>query len=292
MTTLVKITMKKMTWMKYKFATIVCATALLAGGVATVAFSNDTKTNINTDTPTGGGAAAAGTPQAGGDDDKLTPQEIATQALAAYTALASYSDSGTIVAEGGGESEKTTFNIRLQRPDFYRIEWSTNDGAQTKAGAVWSDGNGTFLALGTGAKKPMKDRSMALASATGISGGAAASIPGTFFGDPWGDVLKVPASGRIELTREKDEMIGGVDCLVITGVLDTAKMRAAAKLPAAAGGQPDVVTTTRIWIGRKDHLIRQVRTAMEMGTEGKIVSTETHENISVNAKLLPADFAH
>ena len=51
-TTLVKGTMKKMTWLKYKFAAGICLAAILIGGAATVAISQ-----------TGGGGAATASPQ-------------------------------------------------------------------------------------------------------------------------------------------------------------------------------------------------------------------------------------
>ena len=76
-----------MTWMKIKFAAGMGVAALLAGGVATVAISQTSS------------------------EDKLTPQEIAKQAQDAYAALSSYSDNGTAVTEGGGQTATTAFNI-------------------------------------------------------------------------------------------------------------------------------------------------------------------------------------
>ena len=89
----------------------------------------------------------------------LTPGEIFEKARAAYAALTSYSDQGTIVATLNGLTITTTFKIKLARPNLYRIEWlQTNDSpfsmTTTKPQSVWSAGDGDFLdVLGQGPKK-------------------------------------------------------------------------------------------------------------------------------------------
>lgn len=93
-----------MTWVKIKFVVGVSATALLAGGAATIAFSQIT----------------AG--------DNLPPQEIIKKALDKYASLASYSDIGKFDSVRNGKTDfVTTFNIRLERPNLYRIEWEVTD---------------------------------------------------------------------------------------------------------------------------------------------------------------------
>ena len=110
-TALVKGTIKIMTYTKFKFSLGITAGILLAGGAVTVAVS-----------------------QTGGSD-KLTPQEIAKQSQDAYAALSSYSDNGTAMTEGGGQTTTTTFNIRLQRPNLYRIDWTQTGGFYMSAGS-------------------------------------------------------------------------------------------------------------------------------------------------------------
>src|SRR5674476_282648 len=128
-TTLVKGTLKLMTYAKLKLAIGISAGILLAGGAATLAISQTS------------------------GDDKWTPQEIAKQAQDAYAALSSYSDNGTIVAEGGGSNIKTTFNIRLARPNLYRIDSIMMAGPNGLKGAAWSDGSGDYFDPGTGKEK-------------------------------------------------------------------------------------------------------------------------------------------
>ncbi len=308
---LVKTTMKTMTWLKLKFALGLTAATLIAGGAATVAISQ----TRNDQTHSG--------PQS-------TPQQIAKAAQAAYAALSSYSDSGTVVTIGGGTTTTTTFNTRLQRPNFYRVDWSQVGGFYNSKGLVWSDGTGNFLIRGAADKadqepsEKMENMQMALAGATGISSGAASTIPGSFFHQNWGDPLKVAASDKIKAKKENDQVVAGTDCQVISYTLEPMKI---------PGGQGNTgKTSTRLWIGKQDHLIHQLQntiegfqmpmhfTDQELATQleaqnktvtpaaiaalrsqmekdiksaltGKIIFTQTHENISVNQNFAQSDFA-
>jgi len=262
--------MKMMTWMKIKFGIGVGAAALLAGGATTVVLSGD------------------------GTGDGLPPSEIFKRAQEKYASLISYSDEGMTIATVSGTTITHSFTIRLARPKFYRIEWeqSSQTGARkyTTKGAVWSAGEGDFLEMGGVAQK-QSDKESALAGATGISGSAAATVPGTFFKMNWGNQLGGSVAGE---KRQTDEKVGDVDCYVFTSEL---KGR-----------------TKTLWIGKQDFLIHQVQTitsaeAMKATldeaakrhpeisarlpkTESQgITSTETHTNIVVNKKFSPADFA-
>ena len=57
-------------------------------------------------------------------------------------------------------------------------------------------------------------------------------------------------------------------------------------------GSLGMVTTT-LWIGKTDHLIHQTRQVMPVPAKAPItiVMTQSHENIVVNQKFTPADFA-
>jgi RNA polymerase sigma factor (sigma-70 family) len=319
--TLVKGTMKIMTWMKIKFAIGVSMAAMLAGGVATVAIS---QTN---------------------NGDKLTAQEIAGKSRDAYAALSSYSDSGTVVYQIGSQQVTTTFNIRLQRPNLYRIDWTQTSGLSTTKGMVWSDGSGNYSLMGdtTGVNVPgqppklkqMPDMKTSLTLATGLSGSAASTIPGAFFNQDLGDVFIAPvASGRHPLQKEQDAKVGDVDCYVVSSVLDFSKI-------PDNKGKPGTASTT-LWIGKSDFLIhqcltkyveqvdssdssdqaideaikktlqaqnrpatpeavaamrpqmraimKQVQSTIKLGFESGVVFTQTHENMVVNQKFSPADF--
>jgi serine/threonine protein kinase len=77
--------------------------------------------------------------------DQPTAQEIAGKSRDAYAALSSYSDSGAVVFDMGSQTITTTFNIRLQRPNLYRIDWTQDTGPNSIRGVVWSDGSGDHL---------------------------------------------------------------------------------------------------------------------------------------------------
>src|SRR5476651_2259292 len=214
--TLVKGTLKIMTYAKLKLAIGITAGMLLASGAATVVLSSD------------------------GTGDNLQTSEIFKKAQDTYAALTSYSDEGKTVATLNGTTITTTFKIRLARPNLYQIEWeqeqtseSSFSTTKTKTQAVWSAGDGDFLEmLGRGAQK-LKDKETALSGATGISGNAAASIPGTFFKMNWGNQLGRPVAGE---KPQADEKMGAVDCYVFTDELKKG-------------------ITRTLWIGKQDFLI-------------------------------------
>lgn len=303
--TIIKGTLKAMNQLRIKYALVGGTVSLLVGGIVTVAVSQVS------------------------NDTRITVQDIAKESQAAYAALTSYSDEGKVVSTGGGENAETTFTIRMQRPNLFRIEWTQTGGFYTGKGTVWSDGTGNFLVEGAAnqmenAKRhKAQNMQMALAMATGISDSAASDIPGTFFTQSWGDQLNLFARtySKAHRERESDEKIGDTDCFVISNG------NGPIKLPD--GGTSGKVTT-RLWIGKEDHFIHQVETTSEgasanlkisddsiktilqrqgkeptadniaalrteldksMSSQGKkFVSTQTHENIVVNKKFSPADF--
>jgi RNA polymerase sigma factor (sigma-70 family) len=264
--TLVKGTLKIMTYAKLKLAIGITAGILLAAGAATVAIS---QTNVG---------------------DKLTTAEIFKQSQDAYASLSSYSDEGkTVSTLGTTEIAPHTFAIKLARPNLYRIEWQQQETfSYVNKGVVWSAGKGDFMVMGDGAAQKQASQQLALGGATGISGGAAATIPGTFFNMPWGNQLGRASSNS---KRQADEKVGDVDCYVFTSELKG--------------------TTKTLWIGKKDFLIRQVRNVTSAEalkaalveaakrnpnmpavpqSSGDVISTETHNNIVVNKTFSPADF--
>lgn len=263
-TALVNGTMKTMTWLKLKFAMSIGIVALLAGGVVKVAISQTSHSG------------------------RLGAPEIIKRSQAAYAALTSYSDEGKTVFSLG--TNPTTFSIKLARPNLYHIGWTGDRGFFTGTGLVWSAGSGYFYKMDQ-FNTPIKNDNMdmSLISAIGVSGGAAASIPGTFFNLHWGNKLGAAMQTAI---IKPDEKIDAVDCYVLT--------------QKNAGG------TQTLWIGKQDFLIRQIEgdcsladiiASMEalakqhpgikllpnMG--GYIKTVETHRNIVTNPPLTESDFA-
>jgi len=297
-TTLVKGTMKTMTWLKIKFAIGVGAVALLAGGVATVAIS---QTSSN---------------------DKLPPTEIAKKALNNYALLTSYSDNGKYTSVRNGKTNiVTTFKIQLGRTNLYRIEFEqTMFPAVPTRGAVWSAGEGDFAMFGEndfgrqGKSEKLPDMKTTLQRAALAGWGAA----NAFFN--LGGSLKVLASGgRIAVERQSDEKIGGVDCYVITGTQNNLTRKVwigkhdfllhqnetVQKAPMRMAAD-NATLDKEFEREAKDLLAKMNRDAtpaaiaakkaeiwqaMKEANSSMIIQTETHENIVVNQKFSPADFA-
>jgi len=253
--------MKTTTWIILKRAVRLGVATLLADSAATVAF-----------------------PQTNGGE--LTAQDIAAKTRAAYAALSSYSDTGTVESEIASQTLTLTFSTRLQRPNQYRIDWTQNYmGLQ---GKVWSDGSGDYLQVDAGSPanpialaaisaaglqngpnpQKMPDRRAALAGAAALSSSAAATIPGAFFNQNCGDVFIYPAiAGRYPLKKEQDGKAGGVDCYVVSAEMDLSKV------PDA--GKPGTVSAT-LWIGKQDFLVRQTRTRyVEKVDDNALLSDQT-----------------
>jgi RNA polymerase sigma factor (sigma-70 family) len=187
--TLVKGTMKAMTWIKIKFALGMSVAMLVAGGVATVAISQTS------------------------NSENLAAQEIIKKSQDAYTGLTSYSDEGKEVGSvGKADVAPHTFSTKLARPNLYQIKWTQDLGFYSKTGVVWSAGNGDYLKMQQ-VSKPDKypNTEGALSAAMGISGGASGIVPKSFFN------LKSGIFGAMQsATKKPDEKIGGIDCYVLT----------------------------------------------------------------------------
>ena len=140
-TTLVKGTLKLMTYAKLKLAGGIAAGILLAGGAMTVAVSQISGGN------------------------SLTVPEIAKQTQDAYAAMTSYSDTATGTSEGGGQTSETTCTIRSQRPKQYRVEWAANGGLYQSKGLVWSDGGASYEVMDAADKFAAAQPTTALNSA-------------------------------------------------------------------------------------------------------------------------------
>ncbi len=270
--TLVKGTLKLMTYAKLKLALYIGAAIVLAGGATTAALSSD----------------AAGANAATG--------EIFKNAQEKYASMTGYSDEGQTVATLNGSTLTTTFAIKLARPNLYLIEWQQkNESAffttTTKTEAVWSAGAGDYLDMGLGVKKQMS-REDALSSATGISASASSSIPGTFFKMNWGNQLGSVSSEK----RQADEKVGDVDCYVFTSELKKGFTRTLwigkqdfliHQVRNVTSAEAEKAMLTK---AAKDHPQIMASLAI-MGFSG-ITSTETHTNILVNPKLTATDFVH
>lgn len=207
---LVKHTLQMMTYAKLKAALALGAAALVAGAAVTIARN----------------------------DPGPTAPEIVKATREKYSSLAAYRDVGRIESTMGAEHDRVTFETTLARPERFRIAWSRDGGRGAGSGVVWCADGAAFLSISGGAAKRQPGADTALATATGISGGATAAVPAAFFGKNWGNLFGALQTGA----RQADEVVSGVDCHVIS-----TKM----------GG-----TAFSVSIGKKDRLIRRIRTVI------------------------------
>jgi hypothetical protein len=116
---------------------------------------------------------------------EITARQIFEKVKNAYASLETYQDEGTVSADldspGRRAKMETSFSIRVKKPNLYLISWTQSMGmpGMSQSGAVWSDGTQPYLYMANSYSKMTGDK-IALAAATGISGGAAFTIPALF----------------------------------------------------------------------------------------------------------------
>ncbi|HXC35431.1 MAG TPA: hypothetical protein VNV43_06115 [Candidatus Acidoferrales bacterium] len=219
----------------------------------------------------------------------LTAGQIFEKMLGHYASLASYQDQGSITTTIGGTIIAIGFETRMARPDFYRIEWdqlsklaySTEDSGMQGA---WSFESGDYLQTPSGLQKQYS-RDVAFANMASASSEGVAMVPRIFFG-----VHGIGEPGAIiDLARLPDDKVGNIECFQITG-------------ETAAGG------TNTFWVGKRDFLIRQIRTDFGPGamqsaftgaTKGQVEppfklngfsSIEIYTNVVANKRFSRRDF--
>jgi len=177
----------------------------------------------------------------------ITPGEILKEVTATYESMQTYRAAGTIVADidtGNMKmSTETSFSILLMKPNLYLISWTQKNmpmAGMNQDGAVWSDGAQPYLYMGIAkAYSKMSSDEMALAGATGISGGAAFTIPSLFFKQQ-----PAPFSSLKDPAIEKTEQVGEEDCYVVSG--------------SSAASKKET-----FWISKSNHLIVKYSRSLE-----------------------------
>ena len=205
---------------------------------------------------------------------------------------------------------ESEFSVKLAKPDFYRVEWEGQSGLAKSKGAAWSSGDGDFLFMEMGQTKyaKMKSRELALASATGLSGGVANTMPQIFFRGT-ASLLNIFKNA----TRGDDESIDGEDCYVLTGnamglkvllwinknnylikqkqqvlggnleIPEMSEDKMAEGLKQL-GGKPSAAQKAQI----KD----AVKNVRALTSQMKGTMTETYENIEINKPVAKDDFSY
>src|SRR5882724_520856 len=263
--TLVKGTMKTMTWIKIKFALGMSMAMLVASGVATVAISQTS------------------------NGDNLAAQEIMKKSQGAYAGLTSYSDEGKEVGSvGKADVAPHTFSIKLARPNLYQIKWTQDLGFYSQTGVVWSASNGDYLKMQQ-VSKPEKypNTDGALSAAMGISGGASGIVPKSSFN------LKSGIFGAMQsATKKSDEKIGGTDCYVLTqskgGRTETLWIGKQDFLIRQIENDTSAAILKAMM---EDQAKKHPEMHLPTTVGGDVKSVQTHMNIEVNQTIPITDFA-
>ncbi len=199
----------------------------------------------------------------------VTPLEILNETTATYAGMHTYKATGTIVAntEMGNMkiSTSTSFSMLLMKPNLYLISWSQKNtpmAGMAQEGTVWSDGIQPYLYMGfSKTYSKMTNDEMALAGATGISGGAAFTIPYLFLRGV------APFSGLRESVIEKMEKVEGEECYVISGISATSRKET-------------------FWISKSSHLILKYSHSLDTSAEDTPLPDSTDEELDEALKAM------
>jgi hypothetical protein len=206
-----------------------------------------------------------------GCKEDMTPSEIFQKVMAAYKSIDTYKSQGSITSSiDTGEMKmdmETTFSMILKKPNLYLISWTQKNTAMpgmSQSGAVWSDGAQPYLYMGgMNAYSKMGSDELALAGATGISSGAASTIPSLFL-----SVFKdQPALfSRLKDPRiEMSEKVGKESCYVISGASSISKKET-------------------FWISKKSYLIKKYSRSLEPPEGGVAIPEMTDEQLEETLK--------
>ena len=175
------------------------------------------------------------------DATRLSAQEIIGRMSKAYSGCASYRDTGVVRIEYLGtvveHTEERPFATAFERPDCFRFEFEeTNPLGQASRYVVWRLGDRvkTWWDIRPGVQEA-PSLHMALAGATGVSGGSAHTIPALLLPQ---EISGRRLTGMSDIEQVADAEVGGASCFCIEGTY--ANMRAT------------------VCVGKRDFLVRRV----------------------------------
>jgi Predicted periplasmic protein (DUF2092) len=198
--------------------------------------------------------------------NESNPNRIFQEVVSIYKSMQTYKAHGTISTDvdtnGMTMKTQTEFSMILMKPNRYRITWNQKGmpmPGMAQAGAVWSDGTQPYMYMGVmNAYSKMASDEIALGSATGLSGGAATTIPSLFF-----SLFNGGSSPFSRLRNPKLEKIEKVDndaCYVISGSSTISKKET-------------------YWISKSRHLIIKVYRSLESPQGGRKMPVLTDEQL-------------
>jgi len=208
-----------------------------------------------------------------GFSEEIEPTAIFKEVTAKYKSMQTYKAEGSnlsyIDSLGMKMNMETSFSIALKKPNLYLVSWTQKNIAMpgmAQSGAVWNAGDQPYLYMGiTNAYSKMGSDELALAAATGISGGAAFTIPSLFL--PVFKMENPIFSKLIDPTLEKIEKIEGGECYVISGSSTISKKET-------------------FWISKTRHLLVKYCRSFEPPEGGIIIPEMTDEQLEEAIKAM------
>lgn len=209
---------------------------------------------------------------AAGQQKAVKPQLILQRMIKVYASCSSYQDTGvveTIYSEVSARPVNLIpFKTYFSRPDLFRFEFQNTNRATGDAlsTVLWCARNGChYYEEGEG----VEDKSspgLAIASATGVSGGAAYTVPTILFQDRIGFQLME----LTDLVLKGEERFEGTACYVLTG-------------------NHPFGPRYEIWIGKQDYLMRKL-TTRSTSSGLALIENEIHRDIKINLTIPPRTF--
>jgi hypothetical protein len=201
-------------------------------------------------------------------------KKIIAEMHAVYAAMHSYADRGVVLRrlDEGEPPNETRFEMLFKRPGFFRFAWISHHPYLPLRhiewhSVIWANDTGAFnwhmhnTESSTGKRKD-ESLEMAIAGATGVSGGAAYTVPTLLM--PSEDYFSFAGLQRLHLADTVRE--DGVLCHQLMGI-------------------HEAVGTVEAWIGVEDHLLRRTRHYFR-----DLPSDEIHTSIRVNPDIPDALF--
>ncbi len=198
---------------------------------------------------------------------ELSAEEILSKVDSTYASCRSYSDTGLVktvfARESGGFTDDKPFKTAFLRDGEFRYEFTSKPtyvpGVEERRFIVWANGDDvqTWWDIDPGVKKD-KTLPLALATATGVSGGSSHTVPVMLLPKRVGG-MKRTALRDLERLKDADENTdeNNVPCFRVKGQ------------PLSAKSQP-----ITLWISKETFLIHRIDSSM------KLPKTEEHDVIN------------
>jgi len=200
---------------------------------------------------------------ANGQAQELKPETILKQAAARYTKYSSYQDVGVVITSRSKDRgiEEKPFKLYFSRPNRFRFEWLDYYLPNERTNVVWCDGQNTYTYFGPDRFEKKASIELGVAAATGISSGAAATIP----------TLLMPEIA--------DSLLHDLTNLELLGV-ETFEGELCYRIKGAYSDGD----TSEVWISQRDFLVRKLITYTSFD-DYSTVEEEIHRDIKINQPI-------